>query len=71
MSHDHNHGTGALRAGARHQKRLAWAFVRSDVLEAEAPAEEPCEPVFHCGADAPPLVTDDAAPPTRPDATAA
>ena len=27
MSHDHNHGTGALRAGARHQKRLAWAFV--------------------------------------------
>lgn len=27
MSHDHDHGAGALRAGARHQKRLAIAFV--------------------------------------------
>ena len=26
MSGDHDHGTGALRAGARHQKRLAIAF---------------------------------------------
>ncbi|HEY8060179.1 MAG TPA: cation diffusion facilitator family transporter [Acidimicrobiales bacterium] len=26
MSGDHDHGTGALRAGARHQKRLAVAF---------------------------------------------
>ena len=27
MSGDHNHGGGALRAGARHQKRLLIAFV--------------------------------------------
>lgn len=27
MSGDHNHGAGAMRAGARHQKRLAIAFV--------------------------------------------
>lgn len=27
MSGDHNHGGGAVRAGARHQKRLAIAFV--------------------------------------------
>ena len=26
MGHDHNHGAGALRAGARHQQRLAWSF---------------------------------------------
>ena len=26
MGHDHSHGTGALRAGARHQRRLAGAF---------------------------------------------
>src|SRR3546814_17958816 len=26
MSGDHNHGAGAMRAGARHQKRLAVAF---------------------------------------------
>jgi cobalt-zinc-cadmium efflux system protein len=26
MGHDHDHGAGALRAGARHQKRLAIAF---------------------------------------------
>lgn len=26
MSGDHHHGAGALRAGARHQRRLAWAF---------------------------------------------
>ena len=26
MSHDHDHGAAALRAGARHQRPLAWAF---------------------------------------------
>ncbi|MDP1805368.1 MAG: cation diffusion facilitator family transporter [Acidimicrobiales bacterium] len=26
MGHDHQHGSGALRAGARHQRRLALAF---------------------------------------------
>ncbi len=26
MGHDHSHGAGALRAGARHQQRLAWSF---------------------------------------------
>ncbi|MGK2949404.1 MAG: cation diffusion facilitator family transporter [Acidimicrobiales bacterium] len=27
MGHDHSHGAGALRAGARHQRRLAISFV--------------------------------------------
>ena len=26
MSHDHDHGAAALRAGARHRRPLAWAF---------------------------------------------
>ena len=26
MGHDHNHGAGAVRAGARHRTRLAWSF---------------------------------------------